>query len=122
MLASSSFRADGEFVEVTAPDVCPELGSTIKEDTSTASKADPGIWLNSCRSSLFQRSSGTPDRYQLDPLSARIIPYFFSAVRITCTSGEKDEMSKGDFNRKRWPIGGYFVAVRLEASCRAGQT
>src|ERR1017187_3503944 len=104
MLVSSSLRADSELVEgggSTVPDVWPELGSTIKEDTSTASKADPGISPNSCRSSLFQRSSGTPDRYQLDPLSARIIPYFFSAVRITCTSGENDEMSKLALSRKR---------------------
>src|ERR1700733_9649640 len=99
MLESLSLRTDGELVEVTAPDVWPELGSTIKEDTSTASKADPGISPNSCRSSLFHRSSGTPDRYQLEPLSARIIPYFFRAVRITCTSVGKDEMSKHDLRR-----------------------
>src|ERR1017187_4624923 len=104
MLASSSLRTATELVEgggSTAPDVWPELGLIIKEDTSTASKAAPEICENSCRSSLFQRSSGTPDKYQLEPLSARIIPYFFRAVRITCTSGEKDEMSNVDFNRKR---------------------
>src|ERR1017187_1854232 len=105
MLVSLSSRTDGSaLVEgggSTAPDVWPESGSTIKEETSTASKAAPVICPNSWRSSLFQRSSGTPDRYQLDPLSARIIPYFFSAVRITCTSGENDEMSKLALSRKR---------------------
>src|SRR5664280_303718 len=118
MVASSSLRTDGELVgegDSTAPDVWPELESTINEDSSTASKADPGICPNSWRASLFQRSSGTPDRYQLEPLSARIIPYFFSARRITCTSGEKGEMSKFDLSRKGCPMGGYCVPVRLDA-------
>ena len=104
VLESLSSRTDGGSVgggSSTAPDVWPELGSTIKEETSTASKAAPEICENSCRASLSQRSSGTPDRYQLDPLSARIIPYFFSALRITRTSGEKGEMSKLDLSRKR---------------------
>ena len=36
-----------------------------------------------CRSSLSQRSSGAPLMYMDEPLSAMIIPYFFSARRIT---------------------------------------
>jgi len=34
----------------------------------------------------FHRGSGAAD-VQLEPLSATIIPYFFNAVRITCTDG-----------------------------------
>ena len=34
----------------------------------------PGMLPSACRSSLFQRSSGAPERYQLLPLSATIIP------------------------------------------------
>ncbi len=31
------------------------------------------------------------------------------------------ELSKLAFSRKRWPIGGYCVPVRLDAQWRAGQ-
>ncbi len=64
----------------------PELGLTMREDTSTASKSDPFTSFNSLnRTSLSQRGSGTPEMYQALPLSARIIPYFLRARRITCT-------------------------------------
>jgi hypothetical protein len=53
-----------------------------------------------------QRGSGAPLKNQLLPLSARNMPYFFSARRITCTLGPKLEMSTLAFNRKRCPIGG----------------
>ena len=39
------------------------------------------------------------------PLSARNIPYFLSAVRITCTSGGYVEMSTLALSRTRAPIG-----------------
>jgi len=62
----------------------PELGITIREETSTASKSDPFTDFNSLdRISLFQRESGTPEMYQALPLSARIRPYFLKARRIT---------------------------------------
>ena len=62
----------------------PELGLTIKEETSTASKSEPFTNFNSLtKTSLFQRGSGTPEMYQALPLSARIIPYFLKARTIT---------------------------------------
>ena len=53
--------------------------------------------------------------YHEEPLSARIMPYFLRAVRITLLSLEKPEMSKLAFKRKRWPIGGYCWPVKLDA-------
>jgi len=44
---------------------------------------DPFTFPKLCRSESFQRESGTPERYHADPLSASIMPYFFSARRIT---------------------------------------
>ena len=38
------------------------------------------------RLALFQRSSGTPLIKMALPLSPRIMPYFFNAVRITWSS------------------------------------
>ena len=52
----------------------PLLGSTMREDTSTASKSEPAITSSSWSASLFQRGSGAPEMYQGDPLSARTIP------------------------------------------------
>ena len=51
----------------------PESGSMINEATSTASNAEPGMFLISWSTSLSQRSSGAPEIYQEDPLSARMI-------------------------------------------------
>ena len=50
----------------------------------TTSKSEAFTPLNFCSSSLFHLSSGTPLKYMLLPISARINPYFFIAVRITC--------------------------------------
>src|SRR5262249_42858577 len=48
----------------------------------------------SCRSaSAFQRMSWPPLTNKSPPLSARNIPYFFKATRMTLTSGAKPEMS-----------------------------
>src|SRR5581483_4146297 len=102
-------------MEGPAAPACPELGSTMREDTSTASKAEPGTWPRVWRLVLFQRESGAPEMYHADPLSAITMPYFFNAVRITWTSGGKGEISKPAFSRKRWPIGGYAVLVLLDA-------
>jgi cyanophycinase len=52
----------------------PLLGSTMRDDTSTASKSEPSMTSSSWRTSLFQRGSGAPEMYQGDPLSARTIP------------------------------------------------
>ncbi len=54
--------------------VCPESGLTWREDVFTTSKSEPGIAPSACRSSLLQRSSGAPERNQLLPLSATIMP------------------------------------------------
>ena len=54
------------------------------------------------------------------PLSARIMPYFFSAVRITWFAGENPEMSKLAFSRNRMPIGGASASVFVTAQCEAG--
>lgn len=72
--------------------------------------------------SLFQRSSGAPEMYQADPLSARINPYCFIAVRITWISGENPKMSKDALSRNRCPIGGRSGSVIDDAKWRAGQT
>jgi len=60
----------------------PLLGLTIKGETSTASKLEPAILFRTCRSSLLQRESGAPEMYQDDPLSASIMPYCLSAVKM----------------------------------------
>jgi hypothetical protein len=53
----------------------PESGFTIRDEHSTASKSLPKMpSCNSCRSSLSQRSSGTPQRNQSLPLSASSMP------------------------------------------------
>ena len=95
----------------------------MSEPTSTASKSLPFTRASSPTSmSSFQRESGTPETNQAEPLSARIIPYFFSARRMTCTGGENPERSKLALSLRRNPIGGYCDPVRLEASCLAGHT
>jgi hypothetical protein len=53
-------------------------------------------------------------------LSARIIPYFFSAVRITWFWGEKEEILKPAFSRSRVPIAGALGSVTEDAQCDAG--
>src|SRR6266550_2330105 len=81
----------------------------------TTSKFEPLIVFNVFNSLSFQRGSGAPLKYQLEPLSATIIPNFFMARRITCIAGEKPEISNEAFNRTRMPIGGRFALVLLLA-------
>src|SRR6266852_2768762 len=50
------------------------------------SKFDAVIFFSKLRSLLFQRSSGTPLMKMALPLSARIMPYSFRAVRTTLSS------------------------------------
>src|SRR5579862_3332583 len=76
----------------------------------------PKLW----RSSLFQLSSGAPLMYIEEPLSAMIIPYFLSAVRITWFAAEKEEISKLALRRRRMPIGAASAFEELAAQCDAG--
>lgn len=62
--------ADGGGAVFTAP----EPGSTIRDDSSTASNAPAGIRLSSLTKASLQRSSADPWKYQSEPLSARIRP------------------------------------------------
>src|SRR5215472_13273060 len=89
---------------------------------STTSKFDAVMVFNWFKSLLFQRLSGAPLMKIALPLSARIIPYFFSAVRITWSSAGNPEMSKLAFKRNRVPIGGALVLVVVDAQCEAGAT
>src|SRR5207249_4799526 len=70
------------------------------------SKSDPLMLRILARSSSGQRVSGAPEMYQFDPLSATIIPYFLSAVNITCTGAGYPETSTEALRRTRNPIGG----------------
>src|SRR5215469_4198201 len=87
---------------------------------STTSKFDAVMVFNWFKSLLFQALSGVPLMKIALPLSARIIPYFFSAVRMTWSSGGNPEMSKVDFRRRRIPMGGALGSVRVDAQCDAG--
>jgi hypothetical protein len=57
--------------------------------------------------------------YQLLPLSARMIPYFFIAVRITSVGPENELVANDAFRRRRSPIGGR-VVLEFPAACVAG--
>src|SRR5262249_27213859 len=88
---------------------------------STASNADPGtdfIWL---RSSSFQRVLAAPVMYHEEPLSATIIPYFFSAFRMTSDWPWNRDKSYDAFSRNRKPIGGSLGSVDDDAKCAAGR-
>src|ERR1700733_10604396 len=67
---------------------CPELGSIINDDSSTASNALAGTSLSSSTRAIGQLSSAVPPKYQLDPLSARISPYCCMARSTTCACAE----------------------------------
>src|SRR6267154_884302 len=84
---------------------------TSKSDACTC----PRAW----RSLLSQRSSGAPLRYRFEPLSAMIMPYFFSAFRITWFAVEYPETSKLAF--RRMPTGAAFESLELAAPCEAGR-
>src|SRR5437870_10231681 len=75
----------------------------------TTSKLEPLIAFSVLSSLSSQRGSGAPLMYQFDPLSATIMPYFFSARRITCIRGETPEISNDALRRTLLPIGGRFV-------------
>jgi hypothetical protein len=76
-------------VTVTVVPFCraaPESGLMRSTVASTASKFDPSSCPSVCRLSSFQRGSGLPEMNQAEPLSARMMLYFFIARRMTCTS------------------------------------
>ncbi len=69
--------SDAQFTPTPSPPVfptCPELGSTINDDSSTASNALAGTCLSSSTRAMGQFGSAVPPKYQLEPLSARINP------------------------------------------------
>ena len=76
-----------------APATAYDVFDTLKLDTSTASNAEPGIVFSALRSESFQPGSGAPLMKKGEPLSARIIPCFFSARRITWFAAENRLMS-----------------------------
>jgi hypothetical protein len=67
-----------EVVAVWPRPYWPGRGS---EDVSTTSNIEPVTRLRECRSSFDHFGLGAPVTYQLEPLSARIMPYVFSAWR-----------------------------------------
>src|SRR5215472_8736100 len=87
---------------------------------STTSKFEAVMLFKRFKSLLFQALSGVPLIKIPLPLSARIIPYFLSAVRMTWSSGGKPEMSKLAFSRRRIPMGGALGSVTVDAQCDAG--
>src|ERR1700690_368284 len=88
----------------------------------TTSKSAAVTLPRLCRSLLSQRSSGAPLMYIEEPLSAMIIPYFLSAVRITWFAAENEEMSKLAFRRRRMPMGAADAFEEFAAQCDAGGT
>src|SRR3954468_19116318 len=76
-----------------------------------ASKSLPWTFFRVLMSLSFQAAFGEPERNQEPPLSARNIPYVFSALRMTCILGGKVLILKLDLSRKRTPMGGRFRSV-----------
>lgn len=81
---------------------------------ATTSNAEPGTAFRAPRRWSSQRGSGAPLTYHPDPLSARNIPYRFSASRITRTSSGNPLVSKEAFRRTRIPIGGSVASGEAE--------
>ena len=109
-----------EYVQLHALDI-DRQGVTMPS-MRTTSNAVLGTVLSVPSRSSSQRGSGAPLMYQPLPLSAMNIPYVLSAVRMTCTSDGKPEISKSARSRTRIPIGGRSGSVLLLAQCRAGGT
>ena len=59
------------------------LEFVYRGDKVRTSKSSAVAPLRRWRSLLFQRLSGVPEMYRADPLSARMRPYFFKALRMT---------------------------------------
>jgi len=88
----------------------------------TTSRSAPVMFPKACRSSSSQPGSGQPVRYQAEPLSARIIPYFLRPRRMTWAWGPKPEMSLEAFRRTRMPMGGALGSLDRPAIWVAGST
>src|SRR5580693_1433379 len=89
--SAATMRYPGPDPQLTAAPscrACPELGSIIRDDSSTASNALAGTCLSSLTRSAGQPPSAVPPKYQLDPLSARIKPYCCMARSTTWACGE----------------------------------
>ena len=72
--AGATSAGIGPLTRAGQPAVRAESGLTISDDDSTASKSAPVRVPRVWRSSLSQRSSGAPLRYQGEPLSATMTP------------------------------------------------
>ena len=80
--------------------------SIISDETSTASKLAPNTSSSSASDASSQAGSGAPLRPQAGPGSARNMPYFWRAVRITRARGENAAGLTVERSRKRVPAGG----------------
>src|SRR5687767_5667804 len=81
----------------------------------TTSNTLEGTRLRAPRRSSSHRASGAPVTYHPLPLSARIIPYFFIARRMTWTSAGCALTSYEALSSTRIPIGGSADEVSLLA-------
>src|SRR5262249_11286072 len=95
---------------------------TIRLETSTASKSEPVRPPSAWSASLLHRLSGAPERYQGDPLSARITPYVFMAWATIRAWVGSPEMSTVDLSRSRRRIGGSDGLDDDDAKWVAGHT
>src|SRR5262245_35075710 len=97
------------------------LTGVIMGPVSTASKSEALTVFSRSKLELFQRLSGVPDMNMADPLSARMIPYFLSAVRMNRSSAGNPVISKLALRRRRSPMGGALGSVVVEAQWVAGK-
>src|ERR1039458_9010526 len=74
------------------------------------------------RSLSFQFGSVSPMKKKLLPLSARIMPKFFSPFKMAWLMAEKPEMLTLDRRRNRAPSGSRLAVVVLLAPWLAGNT
>ena len=102
-------------------DIWAESGETGSDEVLTTSKSLPVMAPSACRSSLFQRLSGTPLRYQAEPLSATMPPKVCNATMIGRTEAGKAFGSTDFLSRSHAPMGGAEALAVDPAWWRAGQ-
>src|SRR5206468_7069277 len=100
---------------ITASSLVRHLQGRRGEDGATTSKSAPVIRPSVCRASFDQCELGAPETYQLEPLSARIIPYVLRAWSTIRAWRGKPEMSTPALTRTRRPIGGSAGSSELDA-------